>query len=781
MKITNVPLNDINSTHYSLEELRILLQINHLTFKKYTPNILLTFQSTIIHNEKSYFSKSEVDSFCELLHHYDKIGLFEYYFSQSQCRKRRILINGNYYLNTKVISLNFNNISLTGITDNIKKGNFTDYIRMGNEVYISEKEIKGVLDYLANSIPFNDIDDSIIPQSEKNRIQNKNLITKYFPNACKYNIFCNKTWRIPLNEVQNYKLQTQDKFVYDKLLASEKNPQRKYELLVSKHENTIFKDTYIFYNEYANIKISETRVRNIDAFVQNYAKTLDNLLLKLSKNLFNYIDEDIELLITDSIFNSNNKLHISGFLQYMQNKYPKKCRYKNKYNRYIVTEEKSELDYYPFPLWMEYYNYLTDIDKHITKAFNDYMYAKTWLFTILHLTIAWRTADISSIPPIDFVDDIDIYDFEWFKTNTFTISDGQKVINQINMIAMKPIQANKNGIRTHFAVIPELVLSTSIAFITTHFHQSRIMPKTDSLFGITRFQKSIFEGFYELDSLKAFTNRKANSSLITHSFNNAVTSADMPDIAYSLSISMRSHKINDSETSDTTAQYIRSTNTDGDAGKIALHLFRRGEFGWAYNCLIKIATSEKPLTLDEVTNSIESVKNEYSPYAIERYSEFLIDEYKEKKIVINELLTKSKDEIRDIIIAMNKKELSSKTDSIHCLKYSSGKHKCPYKIRTICTACEYKIPTNYTLNIIETELLDLISRLETTSEDNYVYRQKYTFLIVKLLKIVAEAKKEFAIYDKDYINSFIDLPYIQEKIEKLQSSKFLMLKKNEEV
>ena len=295
-------------------------------------------------------------------------------------------------------------------------------------------------------------------------------------------------------------------------------------------------------------------------------------------------------------------------------------------------------------------------------------------------------------------------------------------------------------------------------------------------FNQTVFNPRDFNYFFEGSHLPAFSSLKANRSLITHNFNLAVTTDGMADISYSLSTYLRSHKLrSDYELSDTTTQYIYATNTDGSPENMALHLFRRGEFGWLYNSMVKIATSDRKLTLEEMTSNIELIRDAFSPVALENLASYLLIDYTERSSVINELLSKSKDEIWNILFALNRGEMPSKEESIDCLMYNGLNHQCAYIFESNCLGCRYKIPTNYMLTTVNDRLQSIIDKLEQTNDTDYIQRQKYTYLIVKLLGILSEAKIEFKKFDDDYISSFVNLKELKEKINFLEKNKFLSI------
>lgn len=670
-------------------------------------------------------------------------------------------------------------VTPTCIRGNIKSGSFgTSFKESGKSYLIEKNKILEIEKFFRDHIKFKEINDSILSKQDKKRIVNRHLVQEYFPGAVLSNVLGHEAWYVPHASLVNFDIKDfpilkESKSVKDK--PEEFNAQKHFDESIDVLHNYTYPETIQLYREFSFAKFSDTNAKNIRALVNKHTNAISRLIKTINKEIILYNDNEIEQLLINENLKLDDKRILSVFINYLLLKHNGKCLFKNNYNKYSMENKKTISEIYTLQEWMDMTNYLTNIDLHIRKAFNDPTYAKRWLYCLLHLSIAWRTNDIMEIKPINDIEEIKEYNLEWFEKNEFTMTRAQKVINKIKIL-VQSITASKNGIKTHFIVLPYLVIPISIAFIAAQYHltENKISPR--NIFNQTAFNTRDLNYFFEGSQLPAFSSLKANRSLITHNFNLAVTTDGMADISYSLSSYLRSHKLrSDYELTDTTTQYIYATNEDGSPENMALHLFRRGEFGWLYNSIVKIAMSDEKLTLEEMTSNIEMLRDTFSPVAIENLASNLLNDYNERNAIINELLSKPKGEIWDIIFALNRGEMPSKEESIDCLMYNGLNHQCSYTFESNCLGCRYKIPTNYMLATVNDKLQSVIGELEQTNDSDYTQRQKYTYIIVKLLGILSEAKKEFKKWDDDYITSFVNLIELKEKIHYLEQNKFLAI------
>lgn len=794
------PITNLKQNYYKNSDLKKIFGATNAELKYYTSKvqtIYKEFSSHTVINSVHYYHKDEIEKFIKTAQELDysrPIELIKDMHSnntlngEAKTRARNldiVYLNKKKYLATTLVAERFN-VSPSSIRDNYKRGKFSDTHKVNNRFFIAEDEVISLENYLKETIPFIDIDSSILSESEKTQMRNKNQITAFFPNARKFQMFSKRVgYRVPYKDIEEYKttilpIKRASENEKRKFLIA-KTPEAKYDVLTECINSTMATNTIELFHIFAHNQLSDADRVEMDNLIRNYATTAIRLETLLDTEIYSLTNKKIESFIKSELFTSTDRQIIGVFLKKLLQLPDVKCRYTKNFSRYIIASKSKSRDkeVYSFETWLHYETYLKDVYKHIFKSFENRFYAEKWLFCLLHMCISWRTKDIKQIPPLHEIDELEIYDLDWFLNNDFRISDAQRIINLIKDLYMDNIRASKNKVTVHFAPPPHLVLPLSIAFITANYHALNHHPNSESIFSISRFQVSVFRSFFEPKELKEFSNAKACRSLITHIYTIANASTEMADVAFSLSTYMRSHKLQEgNELSETTSQYIHSSKSDGPSSTVAEHLFRRGEFGWLYNTLIGIASGEVK-TLEDATKNIEHLKGEIVPYSVDSYSGVLLSEYDSRKEVINELLSQDSNSVKETLVSLSHKKRPSKNEFAQCIKYDGERLACPYKTNTSCSTCNYLIPTNYMLSIIKVELYSLLNKLDDTNVDDYVYRQKYTHLITKLLVFINEARKEFDVLDKDYISSFIDLQDVKQKVDKLKHEKYLRINRRE--
>ena len=118
-------------------------------------------------------------------------------------------------------------------------------------------------------------------------------------------------------------------------------------------------------------------------------------------------------------------------------------------------------------------------------------------------------------------------------------------------------------------------------------------------------------------------------------------------------------------------------------------------------------------------------------------------------------------------------KLPSKINHTQCIRSNN----CPYPLNTQCYSCKYSIPTNYTLLIINNKLIDALDKLNLCELSDTGDRIYYSHIILKLLRIVQEAKKDFISFDAEneaYINTFLNIKIIKEKFNHICDTKLLL-------
>lgn len=773
------------STNYSGVELMEKFKLTLNQFKYNKEFICKCFQNKII-RKSTYFNKTEVDNFFE--NNNDLPNDFLLYINNMK-------INDTKQNNIKRINISKSHESaIITIDDNIYytvnyiestykefrgklKNTFNKFessILVNNKRYISKLEIDSILNPLRDSFPIEDIYNKL---KEKFKIEGSSLSNDYirkYLNTNEYFIFDKigiKHIRVKAIDKDKKINEIVDKVSDDYIFRNTKNPYERYNLLI-KNINDVYLKKYCFtiqtYGEMVLEKLNNSNQTNIINYVNYLFNSLNRLLNLIECEFINIKEDNIPNLLKDDLLSANDRLNITQYINYLKLKYPAECKFKKTYNSYIQSKERKDDDIYTENEWSNYLSYLTNIDIHIEKAFNDFIYARTWLYAILHFSLAWRKEDILNIQMLDFLD-VSKYDLEWFKENTFTLTEAQTVINDIKRVLDGTVTL-KTGAIKHFIIYNNLIVPTAIAFIITENHRYKNNFKT--LFNIkSNMNKSDFSKIFD-NNLDGFQNRKANRTLLSYIYSTATKMEGYTDISYSMATYARSHIVNNSGVSETTAQYISAINKDGQVLDVSKQLFRRGIFGWLYKTILDLSYENKYEDMEAMTIAIETLKDNLDINSMEGLSYYLQNEAKSRAEIINTLLNSSKIELKELINNLIQGNLVSKEQDTYCINTKN----CPYPLETKCYCCKYSIPTNYTLLIIGEELKTLITKLESTSNDDTFNRRKYTYQIVKLLVVLKEAKTEFDKIDKNYIKSFLNLDKIQESLNKIKDEKFLMIK-----
>ncbi|MCB2362275.1 helix-turn-helix domain-containing protein [Clostridium estertheticum] len=524
--------------------------------------------------------------------------------------------------------------------------------------------------------------------------------------------------------------------------------------------NTSYKNTCDLYKEWALYKINISIIKDVNSLAIRYVGVLENLVEVLDKEIYLYSDDElIKLIHHDKVRTTSLRL-IPTFLEYCKNKIT--TQYSNSYTNAIAKKKKTNSINYRYDIddWVAFYKHLSNIDSHICNAIKDYDYAQAWLYSILHLSIAWRKMDIKKIPNVA-LELINIFSFEDIKNDNFTIYKAQLIINHIKERTIG-ITANKTGARIHFIVPLSLVLSTAIAFVICEIHRRESCK--DTLLNRRNFNLTIL---FENTNLPKFMNIKANASLISYNFEYAVNKEGFSAIAYNLASLLRAHTTN-SKTgyADTTTEYIYATNSDKSVENIPLHLFKRGFFGWQVNMLLGIIDgNNQRYTIEEKTDLICNINNELPPIIIESMAEFLNFKHEKSNELLQELILLPKDEIISKIKEIISGQSPALLDYSQCLK---GIHKCVYTSKDSCFSCKYLIPTNYLLSLLKIEIYSFLDKLERIEVYKKFEIQKYSFMLKQLYFILMEAKLEYSRLDKNYINSFFNLNELKDRFIQLE-------------
>ena len=556
-----------------------------------------------------------------------------------------------------------------------------------------------------------------------------------------------------------------------------------YKMMIEKlHINKNLINTFKLFNNFAIQRITNTNGKNSRRYIiaRKCCTTIKFLNNYLNKELLNYSNEDVLYLISMSSEGADSKI-LRGFIEYCRNNTVCKFNSIFTYSELKSNEGNDVYDIYSKEEWRKITQYLTNIDIHILKAFDDQKYSCLWLLGLLHLITTWRINDmVTKIPNID-IELIGIYDFEWFKEgNEFKLSMAQSVLRSIEL-KLSGVNADKNNQQLRFFYNIEMAVPLAIAYVIAEVHRRK--SNNDKVFSrllSSKFEEEIapwvcVNGFNKLffqTGIPKFSNLKANRTLLTYMYEVANEIEGNHSISYILCGAMRSHKVNsDIQLPIATQIYLKPIINSEDAKAISYNLLKRGFFGWIPYKLLEIAYSDenkiKDLEMNEVTEMVCTLRAEYGLLGLEALAKYFnLELYQKNNVkVLNELMKLNKSQLKEIIRKLLTNESLSKHEHGACLKGNI----CEYPDKDSCAFCEYFVKNVYFLYYINEEINSTLDKISKLSETQRVELIKQNKVLFNLLGIVTEAKIFYYNYDPKFVDAFIDVNGIKEKIKNIRS------------
>jgi hypothetical protein len=500
----------------------------------------------------------------------------------------------------------------------------------------------------------------------------------------------------------------------------------------------------------------------------------------INKELFNCTNEDILYLISISSEGSHSKI-LRGFIEYCRNNTV--CKFTSIFTYCDLSINKSNdvYDIYSKEEWGGITQYLTNIDVHILKAFDDEKYSCVWLLGLLHLVTTWRINDmITKLPSID-LELIGIYDFEWFKEGKeFKLSMAQSILRSLEL-KLSGVNADKNNQQLRFFYSIELAVPLAISYVIAEIHRRKNNnAKVFSRLLSNKFEEEIapwvcvngFNNLFMYTETPKFSNLKANRTLLTYMYEVANEIEGNHSISYILCGAMRSHKVNsDIQLPISTQIYLKPIINSEDAKVISYNLLKRGFFGWIPYKLLEIAYSDenkiKDLEMKEVTDVISTLRVDYGLIGLEALAKYFNLELYQKNNakVLNEFMKVEKSQLKEIIRKLLTNESSSKHENGgSCLKGN----KCAYPNRNSCAFCEYFVKNVYFLYYVNEEINNVLEKILKLNETQRFELIKMNKVLFNLLGIVTEAKSFYCNYDPKFVDAFINVDSIKEKLKNIK-------------
>lgn len=530
--------------------------------------------------------------------------------------------------------------------------------------------------------------------------------------------------------------------------------QEKYDFLVKtlpKEYQERFPDTIRRHAGYTRYLINKRK--NLKRNISNHFKALKTMLSLMDKEITEYSDEELAGLIRDSSFTTAARQFAVWFLTYIYNQKPEQFKFSLEMSMLRRETVRGEEDFYTPEEWASFADVFFDIDRHIEKAFADCFYARSWLYALLHMSLAWRKSDVLHIPALENLIDVSEYTLEWFEENAFSIANAQQVINQVKLAA-EQYHTQKTGAKKHFNIPQAALLPTAVALIICEQWRRK------------KGQAMLFEKFYadtkrmtEMFGLETgFLSMKVNRTLLSMFNETAGGMDELSGKAGTLTSYMRSHKTSKMGNANITKVYLRSTYNEDESVAMGKQSIDRGFFGWLYDRLLDLADNKRR-TFKENTELIVQMKEAIPARKVESISGALYGAIKEREMLLNEIYSWQEDEIKEKTELLFSGKLMSRTEDVSCLMNG----RCPYPTEDKCMLCRYSIPTTFSLATAGDELKRLLSEFGRTNAEDVIDRINLTYQIGKLVMILKEAIDRFGY---EYIEAYIDYKEINELIKK---------------
>lgn len=548
-----------------------------------------------------------------------------------------------------------------------------------------------------------------------------------------------------------------NKKVKNRVKFTPEEAEKKFRLLIKSKVG----ETKKIYISFAMKRIysSKGNESTLNTKVLGLASLYNDLIYNLSKEIFEMSEGEIESIINDSEIAMYKR---KNFLQFVEYAFAQKDIDQEK--RFYITKELTPLnekEIYTAEIFYKYFQFVNDIEKHISLAIKDPHYAQMWLYVIMHLIDIWRPSDlVLKFPDID-IDLIPVESLNFFLDRRLSIESSQIIINSVR-IKTKHIFANKNNMFLTFLVPPDMINITATAMVICELHRRKLSNEYIFESFISGSYKTVGPpndkhlAFFNGDkTLEDFRSYKMNSSVMTYLFYSLEDSIEDADIALEFARIARSHK-----EQDTSAIYVASTNKDGSINKVAWNLFKRGNFGWLYNYMISSMLQIKKgvQTIDQRTVLIEQLKNKLSLQELEGWAEFISTFRNKQCSVISNIIQLGGEEFSKLIKKILIGQMPSRNECGQCLVYPN----CTYPRKKSCFSCEYFLPEIYVLLEANIELNRLTKSIKSSKYETIIKRDSH--LLKHVLLIFEEA---IVFWGEERVNAFQTVEEIENKVNSI--------------
>ncbi|MDV5068288.1 DNA-binding protein [Bacillus sp. W1] len=547
-------------------------------------------------------------------------------------------------------------------------------------------------------------------------------------------------------------------------------------------QNNLFRETRTLFIKYSQAYYNKCTGSTVhkQATIGQFINFHNKLQKNLSREIFEVdIEELNQLFLNEGLLTSKEKLLFTRFLSYVFTQ--KNMPLKNKL--LAVQNKQKEQEVYSASTFNQIYKHVQNIELHIEKSLNSRSYANMWVYVTLLCCDFIRGSDLVLNTPSLNLKELDIQEADFYR-NKFQLNEYQiQIVIKTLYLSFRNKRASKTGELLTFLVPSNLerplayalVLSERLrenqacqleTFIAGKYRKIKTQGGGTHLRFFNDYKK--FEGF-------RFSSLIMNRSLATYLYG-SVTEGNAFDseLALTLAQNARSHK-----NEDTTKTYIQLMNKDGSIGRVAINIFRRGNFGWLYEQLLRFTYTDnyKTLNLEDRTTIIEEIKehislketesiaayvsNYLTPAIIEEADNDSVVEvmkaiYEKRLKVIHQVMGLNKQQLHDLFSELSTYSMPSKIEHAQCLVFPN----CAYPALMNCMYCEYVLPQNLILIQLNQELLRLLTSIQESDNENLLKRQSR--FLMQCLLILSEANNTFG---KSYVKAYVDVNQINDLLK----------------
>ena len=521
-------------------------------------------------------------------------------------------------------------------------------------------------------------------------------------------------------------------------------------------------NTIALMRKFYNNKMNASDSPHIYDVAMQYASPLYKAYKHLRKEIYDFTEAELKAEVLGKPW-CNNKT-VMQFLQFVKENTDNGFGSGLTFVYRAMYQKNARPDIYSYNEWSELYDYLTDLDRHIAKAYEDRVYAQYWAVMAVHLTSLIRISDIISLKSLHFEGERYVRANELIK-RPLELHEAV-AITDVFRHHLELIPTVKTNQLKHYYPVIEVAPTIAAAMCILEYH--RIREDDISLFTIKAADSDRIDDKFDEIPVR-FQSTKATKTLAT--MIHAKAEENGQTNALFLVSAARSHRMHNGF-SETTSIYLQESKLEGYPKEIARYVCRRGVFGWLYIAMLKYINKELP-SLENATTQVELLKSRIEPEQAERIADFLQNADREQKAVLKQLSKYSRENISSFLMQLGTANTATSLPETYCIFGKSCS-----KVRTEPTACLHcysSLKTSYTLELIGKNLSTLLGRMNEITLSNITERQKLTFQIQKLLFILMDAKSWYNKYDPKFLSAYVDLPKIQAALSAIPDYKFIQL------